>query len=553
VFYGNLHGGITMLDAKPIPGSDKIVSIFSPDHGRPEHLGPVTIVNPNLGPDDRSAARQISKGSDWKDPYAFSEDCFLVANRKGIFVMDGTGESELIYQLPLEESHLQVHEPRPIMPRPYERVIPNRVNLTQPTGELFLQDIYHGRNMTGVKRGDIKKLLVLKQLPKPINFSGGMEPLTIGGSFTLAEIVGEVPVEADGSAYMEVPALQSLFFVALDKNDIAVKRMHSFVTVQPGETTGCIGCHEQRQTTLHTGVQLSQAMRRTPTPVAPIKDVPSVLDYPRDIQPILDRRCVSCHNPDKRDGGVDLSGDKTAMYTISYWTMRTRNLVNDARNEPRSNRDPYSYGSATSRLVKLIDGSHYKAVLTDLERKTVRLWIETSATYPGTYASLGCGFYFVGLPMTEMMQRCGQCHTENVKDRKGKIQPRLVFNNEWGYRTEPFSNLTRPEKSLILRAPLAKEAGGFGLCEEVSFKDTADPLYKQILASIQNARDRLVQGKRFDMPGFRPNEHYIREMQRFGFLPKNLAPDAPIDIYATDRAYWDSFNYRANSSVLSSR
>jgi hypothetical protein len=42
-------------------------------------------------------------------------------------------------------------------------------------------------------------------------------------------------------------------------------------------------------------------------------------------------------------------------------------------------------------------------------------------------------------------------------------------------------------------------------------------------------------------------------MQRFGFLPKNLAPDAPIDIYATDRAYWDSFNYRANSSVLSSR
>ena len=46
------------------------------------------------------------------------------------------------------------------------------------------------------------------------------------------------------------------------------------------------------------------------------------------------------------------------------------------------------------------------------------------------------------------------------------------------------------------------------------------------------------------MPGFRPNEHYIREMQRFGILPADLKPDAPIDVYAVDRAYWDSFDYR---------
>jgi len=235
--------------------------------------------------------------------------------------------------------------------------------------------------------------------------------------------------------------------------------------------------------------------------------------------------------------------------------MRTRNLVNDARNEPFANRAPYTYGSAASRLMKLIDGAHYNAKPTDLERKTIRLWIETSATYPGTYASLGCGSYFVGLPMTEMMQRCGACHTEDVKDKKGKKLTTLVFGfkGDWGYRTEPYSNISRPEKSLILRAPLAKEAGGLALCEEVSFKDTTDPLYKQILATIQNAHDRLMAGKRFDMPGFRPNEHYIREMQRFGFLPKNLAPDAPINIYATDRAYWDSFNYRPRAAQFSSR
>jgi hypothetical protein len=43
------------------------------------------------------------------------------------------------------------------------------------------------------------------------------------------------------------------------------------------------------------------------------------------------------------------------------------------------------------------------------------------------------------------------------------------------------------------------------------------------------------------MPGFRPNKFYIREMQRFGFLPQDLSPSDPVDPYATDEAYWQSF------------
>jgi len=33
---------------------------------------------------------------------------------------------------------------------------------------------------------------------------------------------------------MEVPALRSFFFAALDRNGLAVKRMQSFLSVQPG-------------------------------------------------------------------------------------------------------------------------------------------------------------------------------------------------------------------------------------------------------------------------------------------------------------------------------
>ncbi|MEI7728300.1 MAG: hypothetical protein WCO56_01960 [Verrucomicrobiota bacterium] len=550
VFFGNMKGGMVMLDAKPIPGTTKIVASFSPGHGRPEHLGPITILDGSNGPDDPTSYRTVSKSGDYKDPYPVTETCFLVAHAKGLFVMDGEGNAERIFALPDDPKQLQCHEPRPIQPRERERVIPARVELSQATGRLFLQDIYTGRNMSGVKRGSIKKLLVLQQLPKPVNFSGGMEPLTIGGSFTLAEIVGEAPVEPDGSAFLELPALRSLFFVALDENDRSVKRMHSFVTLQPGETTGCVGCHEQRtQAALPNNLSL-MAMKKLPVPVKPIKDVPSVLDFPRDIQPILDRRCVSCHNSDKRDGKVDLCGDKTSMYTISYWTINQRGLVTDGRNQPHGNREPYSYGSAASRLMKLADGSHYNAKLTEHEMKLLRLWIETSATYPGTYASLGCGSYPVGVGGSpQVMQRCGSCHSVTHKDRLGKEFTALTILGRYGHALESIQNISNPERALIVRAPLAKEAGGLGLCKQVSFKDKNDPLYKSMLAMLQNAHDRLEQGKRFDMPGFRPNEHYLREMQRFGILPKDLGPNTPVDIYATDRAYWDSFYYKPPTEV----
>ena len=76
------------------------------------------------------------------------------------------------------------------------------------------------------------------------------------------------------------------------------------------------------------------------------------------------------------------------------------------------------------------------------------------------------------------------------------------------------------------------------------FADTNDPLYKMLLAQLHEARRRLMAGKRFDMPDFRPTRHYIREMQRFGILPKNIPAAGPIDPYATDRKYWESFDWK---------
>ena len=85
-------------------------------------------------------------------------------------------------------------------------------------------------------------------------------------------------------------------------------------------------------------------------------------------------------------------------------------------------------GSASSRLMTLLDGSHYDARLSEQERTIIRLWIESSGAYAGTYASLGCGIYPVGLPIPVLANRCLTCHGKGGKSRLriDKAAPRCV-------------------------------------------------------------------------------------------------------------------------------
>ena len=433
VFFGNQHPGTTMIDAKPIPGSHKIVASFSPGHGRREHDGFVTVLDPRKGPDVPESAKTITDSPNFRDPWAFSEQAFMAARATEIVLMDDRKRTQTIYRLPAADiaEGFQCHEPRPIRGRAREPVVASGSDWRKANGRLVVGDIYHGRNMHGVKRGEIKKLLVLETLPKPMNYTGGSEPLTYGGSFTLERVLGTVPVEPDGSAFLELPAMRSLFFVALDKDDLSVKRMQSFVTVVPGETTTCIGCHEQRTQSPPRELRGLSALRRAPSQIEPERGVPDVLDFPRDVQPILNRLCLPCHDCDRHKGGVTLSGDRGPMFSLSYYTITARSLVADGRNA-YGNRPPRSIGSSASPLMTLIDGSHHDAKASEHERRMIRLWIETGATYPGTYAALGTGmiggFEIIDrlirldrsdlewpstqASMKALERRCGSCHDQ---------------------------------------------------------------------------------------------------------------------------------------------
>ena len=582
VYFGNMRPGILMIDAKPIPGTSKVLATFSPGHGQREHEGPFYVVNPDAGPDAPDQAVKVGPRAG-RDPFPVGPGHVLYAAGRSIRLADYAGQDVELFADP----KLELHEPRPLVARPREPVISPRTDPTKATGRLILADVKNGRNLDGVKPGEVTKLLVMETLPKPINFTGGMDPLTYGGSFTLERVVGTVPVEPDGSAYVELPALRSFFFIALDAQDNSVKRMQSFLTVQPGEVTSCTGCHENRSRVVPTAPSPNlMALRRPPSTPQPIADIPDVLDFPRDVQPVLDRHCVACHDytpapartqdsalrtqdSGPRAGGVILTGDRGPMFSHSYYTLTVRRQFADGRNEPRGNRPPRSIGASASPLMKKLDGSHYGAKPSAHEVKLVRYWIEAGAPYPGTYAALGTGmiggYYENNQVETDfkwpqslaageaMKARCTSCHNSKdlslpraLSDENDVSFWRPDWNDPRLHRARHLLfNLSRPEMSLALLAPLAKEAGGFARCTTkdgkpvFASKDDAD--YAKILAMCAAGKVRLDALKRFDMPGFRPDPAYVREMTRYGVLAPtfDLAKD-PIDLYATDQAYWRS-------------
>ncbi len=571
VFYGNMHSWTVMIDAQPVPGTQEVIASFSPGHGVNEHAGFATLVSPLEGPDHQPSAKRLSENGNIRDPQPLTKDLFLMARDKQIVLMDRDGKEQAVYTDPA----VPVHEPRLLRPRPREPVIPSRVTPESATGQFVLVDVYAGRNMAGVKRGDIKKLLVLEPLPKPVNFSGGMDLTSFYGSFNLERVLGTVPVEADGSASFIAPAGRPLFFVSLDASDMSVKRMQSFANLMPGETFTCIGCHEERASAAgadrREGALL--ALQRPPSAIQPFAGQPDVLDFQRDIQPILDRHCVTCHNPQKRAGNLNLIAAQAPYFSNAYMALIMRREFADGRNG-LGNQPPRSIGSAASPLLSRLSGGHKDVKASPEEWRTVWLWIESAAPYGGSYAALrnsadqgyygNAGHKFFGECQDVFARRCCECHKNTAEsninglpfnwsvrmDKERHLAGRPTSNYERNivtndparlYDTAALVNYTQPECSSVLLAPLAKEAGGYGRCGRAVFADKNDPDYSKMLVSIQSGKALYDARPPWGTPGRKPNPQYVREMKRFGLLPEtfDLAKEN-LDPFAMDQAYWRS-------------
>ncbi len=603
VFYGNMHPSVSMLEPKPIPGAEgnKIVVTFSPGHGYSEHYGYVTVVDPRSGPDAPEAAKRISKTQNFSDPWAFSEELFMAASHDRLVLMDERGRERTLFALPdeLKSQGFWINEPQPLAPRDREPILADSTNPNETTGTIALANVYHGRKMGNVPPGTIKSLLVYETLPKPVHYSGGMDMMSFYGTFTLERLLGSVPVAEDGSAYFRVPANRPIFFLAMDENGRCVKRMHSFTSVMPGENLSCVGCHEERTETAGADEKnrLLKLMESAPVDIQPFEDMPSVFSFTRDVQPILDKHCLECHNPDREEGGFNISGHWAPLYTIGYAQMSWRRLFGDNRNRAMSNFEPYEIGSGSSRLLKLIDEGHGGVEMSAKERQLISLWIDAGANYTGTYAgefSGGVGYYLENRPVhnerdwpeTKAMQeaitrRCDVCHTpvdtkkgfgiydiyydnyspRNPKEAKDSFIPHDLSQANGRHSRFEIFDLSYPEQSKAVRAPLSKGAGGLGVCEAASgkavFESVDDPDYKTILAGVERGRRYIIEednrpemlipspNNGRDCPQrFVPRWPYLRELIRYGLLPIDSDPNASRDPYELDELYWESLWYK---------
>jgi hypothetical protein len=236
-----------------------------------------------------------------------------------------------------------------------------------------------------------------------------------------------------------------------------------------------------------------------------------------------------------------------------------------------TNLPPRAIGTSASRLMRLLDGSHYDAKLSQHEQDMIRYWIESAAPYAGTYASIGTG-QIGGYPKSQLDtadrkwpesvaaaeaigRRCTSCHDKTrpmpryLSDDLGLVLQNPDDNDiriRWSRHL--FFNFTRPGKSLALLAPLSAKSGGHGTCigkdGRPIFADAEDADYQKILAMCIAGERHLDRIKRFDMPGFRPLSWYTREMKRYGVLRADWSEGDALDPYALDQAYWRSLWWR---------
>ena len=105
------------------------------------------------------------------------------------------------------------------------------------------------------------------------------------------------------------------------QDGLLVQTMRDTTAFGPGEFRACIGCHESRsEAPPHSSRSSADALEGPPAKLEP-EIGPASLSFPRDIQPILNRHCLPCHDASDPAARVILSGDATPFFSLAYETL----------------------------------------------------------------------------------------------------------------------------------------------------------------------------------------------------------------------------------------
>lgn len=260
--------------------------------------------------------------------------------------------------------------------------IPDRVKLDDKQATVFIQDIYEGEGLKGIPRGTVKSLRLhayeyaYVQTQSDHNWHG------IQSGWDIKRMLGTVPVEEDGSVIFKIPANTPVSIQPLDKDGVAVQWMRSWLTGQPGEIVSCVGCHEdQNQIVIPKRVIASQ---KAPHALTPPEGGTRSFTFDLEVQPILDRACIACHNGEGK--AFDLRGGKKdgRGYGTSYLNLHPY-VHRQGGEGDMVVLYPYEYHPNTSELVRLLKKGHYNVQLTDAEWRKIYNWIDYNAPDKGYF------------------------------------------------------------------------------------------------------------------------------------------------------------------------
>ncbi|MBE7503398.1 MAG: PD40 domain-containing protein [Verrucomicrobiales bacterium] len=582
LFANNLVYPEAILDARPVPGTPWVVGTFAKHNAPPR--GSIAMLDMRRGKNDPEAVfnfehpqAPLTDTGESCEPWPLNADVVLYSGRppgrarNALLLIDRQGRRAEV----MADPDICLHSPMLLKPQPVPPVLPMLTDRTATTGRFFVQDIYQG--LDGVRRGEITHLRVIEETSRVSPIPPGGNPfnqvflISAALGWSAKDYLGVVPVSPEGSVYFEAPSGRALYLQALDADGRLVQSMRTFVQAAPGTTRSCIGCHEHKATAPPDHNTLA-TLRGPPHQLRPESWGGGFLDYPRDVQPVLDRHCVRCHGGEEGfAAGLDLTGGWTEFFNISYENLVSRRRTQlvadliagiDCMNGTAFHSvqlfPPRGHGSGAAPLAKSLMG--YASTLPRAERDLVMAWIDSNGIYHGSWDYTAHGQAAQGWTaardalVAEMKTAgCLECHGTD-----GRL---AFFENDW-------FNLQHPEWSRILRAPLAPGADGLGagLCRDrkveprrqriyllrngyahavqpveafapqpflppdrsgppmVRFASTADPHYQNMLRIIQSARETALAAPRVDLPG--------AQIIRGGFRQPSFAP-VPVEAPAT--------------------
>jgi formylglycine-generating enzyme required for sulfatase activity len=465
-FYGsNSYWPNSMFYARQIPGKPSMfVSTITGHHSNAKG-GALCIFDVSKGRQEADGAIQFLTGRGKKvhalvidglhaayspmfyNPYPINEKFYLATYSSGqVFLID---VFDNMVALQKSDDKNRYYEPVPLRTTKTPFVRPDSVVLGEKTATVLISDIYEGPGLKGVPRGTVKSLRVYRYEYGP-RHKGGHYAMGMEAGWDAKQMLGTVPIEEDGSANFIVPANTPFSMQPLDKDNKALAIMRSWTVAMPGERLSCVGCHESQSMTSPT--RRTKAMSRKSSTLKPFYGQTRGFSFQREIQPIVDKYCVGCHDGAKDIKGLAAKGVKVAdriVGTGANTGKRFREVGIPDLSNPRSahtNLHPYvrrngpegdyhlltplEFHADTSELVQMFQKGHHNVKLDKDSWTRLYTWIDLNAPLHGTWTEAGA--------------------KKDILDRRMELRKLYAFDD---YNPEQILNPYKKAEKCIMPAP----------------------------------------------------------------------------------------------------